>query len=324
MVKEELVSEQRGLFLNKGPTRNKINQASARLGSCCASRPRRHQNPGDRPHHAFLPHFQARVGTGGGHRRGCSWQGCPRTPEGDGVPLGNGSFPKGAGGAGAGAGLTSALYAWVAPEELLALSAGPASEARHALALPRELPKKTPTGDVTPSAARSCAGAKAKPSEHAPRSPHLVAGRPEGARGVAAALLAAGAAGEPPRVGSTAVTGLPHHVGEALALPRGRVAPAALRALAVLPDGAQVVADALCEGKSVMPRCQPALSLPDCPEFAFSLFSESPEVRADAGTSQHPWPGLADPTLNDMQHRTRALLMSQAGHLYGFCPTHGR
>lgn len=40
--------------------------------------------------------------------------------------------------------LTSALHAWVAPEELLALPAGPASKARHALALSRELPKKTP------------------------------------------------------------------------------------------------------------------------------------------------------------------------------------
>lgn len=56
--------------------------------------------------------------------------------------LATGSLPKGAGGAGTGVGLTLALHAWVAPEELLALLAGPASEAWHALALPRELPKK--------------------------------------------------------------------------------------------------------------------------------------------------------------------------------------
>lgn len=86
-------------------------------------------------------------------------------------------------------------------------------------------------------------------------APHLVAGRAKGARGVAVALLAARAAGQAPRVGGTAVTGLPHHVGQAAALPRGRLAAAALRALAVLPDRAQVVADALCEGKSVAPPC---------------------------------------------------------------------
>lgn len=86
-------------------------------------------------------------------------------------------------------------------------------------------------------------------------APHLVAGRAKGARGVAVALLAARAAGQAPRVGGTAVTGLPHHVGQAAALPRGRLAVAALRALAVLPDRAQVVADALCEGKSIAPPC---------------------------------------------------------------------
>lgn len=113
---------------------------------------------------------------------------------------------------------------------------------------------------TTSAAARPRAGAKAKLSEHAPRSPHLIAGRPEGACGVTAALLTASAAGEPPRVGGTAVAGLPHHVGQAPALPCGRLALAALRALAVLTDGAQVVADALCEAKSVAPQRQPILS----------------------------------------------------------------
>lgn len=174
---------------------------------------------------------------------------------------------------------------------------------------------------MTTSAARSHATAKAKPLEHAPHSPHLIAGRPEGACGVTAALLAAGAAGKPPRVGGTAVTGLPHHVGEAPALPRGRLALAALRALAVLLDSAQVVADALCEGKSMAPRCQFALSLLNSLEFAFHLFSMSPEAWADAGTSPCLQPGLADPMLNATQQYSRALLMSQAGHLYGFCPS---
>lgn len=57
------------------------------------------------------------------------------------------------------------------------------------------------------------------------------------------------------------------------------------------------------------------------PEFAFSLFPESPEAWAGAGTCQCPWPGLDEPALNDTQHHTRALLMSQAGRLYSFCPS---
>lgn len=173
---------------------------------------------------------------------------------------------------------------------------------------------------MTTSSAQPRAAAKARPWQQALRSPHLVAGGPEGARGVAAALLTAGAAGEPPRVRRAAVAGLPHHVGEAPALPCGRLAPAALRALAVLPDSAQVVADALCEGKNMAPPCQPDRWLPNRPEFAFSLFSESPEERADVGTSQCPWVGLADPVLNDIQHRIRAIPMSQAGQLSTFCP----
>lgn len=116
--------------------------------------------------------------------------------------------------------------------------------------------KTNPSGGVSPSAAPPRTRAEAKPWAHA-RAPHLVAGRAEGAHGVAVAVLAAGAAGQPPGVGGTAVTGQPHHVGEAPALPRGRLAAAALRALAVLPDSAQVVADALCEGKSVAPPSQP-------------------------------------------------------------------
>lgn len=152
-----------------------------------------------------------------------------------------------------------------------------------------------------------------------PEPPHLVAGRSHGARRVAAALLAAGAAGQAPRVGGTAVTGLPHHVGEAPALSCGRLALAVLRVFAVLPDSAQVVADALCgkERGASMLACPLVTKLP----IAFSLFSESPEVWADTGMSQSPWPGLADSTLNDTQHCTGALLMSQAGLLYGFCPS---
>lgn len=57
-------------------------------------------------------------------------------------PPASATLPKAAGGAGAGAGLTLALHIWVTPEELLALPAGPASEAWHALALSRELPKE--------------------------------------------------------------------------------------------------------------------------------------------------------------------------------------
>lgn len=117
---------------------------------------------------------------------------------------------------------------------------------------------------------------------HRPVLPHLIAGWAEGARGVAVALLAASAAGESPCVRGTVVTGLPHHVWEAPALPLGRLTPAALRALAVLPDSAQVVADALCEEKNMAPPCQPALPLPDCPDFTSSLFSESAEVWAHA------------------------------------------
>lgn len=88
---------------------------------------------------------------------------------------------------------------------------------------------------------RKAAGGSQKPS------PHLVAGQPEGAGGVAVAGLAAGAAGQPPGVGRAAVAGLPHHAGQAAALPRGRLAAAALRAVTVLPHGAQVVADTLCK-----------------------------------------------------------------------------
>lgn len=61
-----------------------------------------------------------------------------------------------------------------------------------------------------------------------PALPHLIAGGAEGARGVTVTLLAASAAGQPPRVRGTAVTGQPHHVREAPALPRGRLAAAAL------------------------------------------------------------------------------------------------
>lgn len=40
-----------------------------------------------------------------------------------------------------GTGLTLALHIWITPEVLLALPAAPASEARHAMALPCELPE---------------------------------------------------------------------------------------------------------------------------------------------------------------------------------------
>ena len=50
--------------------------------------------------------------------------------------------------------LTSALHAGVPPEELLALAAGAASEARHAVALPCELRPKTDLCQISCEAGR--------------------------------------------------------------------------------------------------------------------------------------------------------------------------
>lgn len=88
--------------------------------------------------------------------------------------------------------------------------------------------------------------------KHGPHPPHLVASRPKGTCRVTVALLTAGATGKPPCVGGTAVAGLPYHVGEALALPCGCFTLAALWTLTVLLNGAQNVADTLCEGKRVL------------------------------------------------------------------------
>lgn len=178
--------------------------------------------------------------------------------------------------------------------------------------------KANPSGGVSPSAAHPCT--RQGPSlGHAPALPHLVAGRAEGARGVAVALLAAGAAGQPPRVGGTAVAGLPHHVREAPALPCGRLAAAALRALAVLPDSAQVVADALCEGKSAAPPRQPAPAtrLPWLLVYSLSpqrcgLMLARPSASGQAWLTQH-W--MTPSTAQEPSS------CPAAGHLYSFCPS---
>lgn len=104
----------------------------------------------------------------------------------------------------------SALHAGVPPEELLALAAGAASEARHAVALPCE----------------------------------LITGRPEGMSSITAAGVAPRPTGQLPGVGRTAVTVLANHVREAEALPGGFVA-LAVRAVTVLLHRAQVIADTL-------------------------------------------------------------------------------
>lgn len=104
----------------------------------------------------------------------------------------------------------SALHAGVPPEELLALAAGAASEARHAVALPCE----------------------------------LITGRPEGMSSIAAAGVAPRPTGQLPGVGRTAVTVLADHVREAEALPGGFVA-LAIRTITVLLHRAQVIADTL-------------------------------------------------------------------------------
>jgi len=116
----------------------------------------------------------------------------------------------------------SALHVGVSPEELLALAAGAASEAGHALTLSRE----------------------------------LVARRPEGMSGIAAARVTAGPAGQLPGVGRTAVAVLPEHIGKTQALARGSVAPA-VGAVAVLLPRAQGIADTLStvlpEGVPIVP-----------------------------------------------------------------------
>lgn len=104
----------------------------------------------------------------------------------------------------------SALHAGVSPEELLALAAGAASEARHALALPCE----------------------------------LITRRPKGMSSIAVAWLTPCPAGQLPGVGRTAVTVLADHVRETQALPGGFVT-LAVRAVTMLLHGAQVIADTL-------------------------------------------------------------------------------
>lgn len=75
-------------------------------------------------------------------------------------------------------------------------------------------------------------------------APHLIARRPEGMSRITAAWVTAGAAGQLPGVGCTAVTVLPNHVGETQALARGFVA-LAVRAVTVLLHCPQVIADTL-------------------------------------------------------------------------------
>lgn len=65
MVKGELVSTQRGLFPNKGP-------ASARSGSCCASHPWRHQNPGGQTPMCLPPSLPRLMGALAGNTRGAA------------------------------------------------------------------------------------------------------------------------------------------------------------------------------------------------------------------------------------------------------------
>lgn len=104
----------------------------------------------------------------------------------------------------------SALHIRVSPEELLALAAGSASKARHALALPCE----------------------------------LIAGWPKGMHSIATAWLAASPAGQLPGMGRTPITVLPDHIRKTQALTGGFVAMA-VRAVTMLPHGAQVIADTL-------------------------------------------------------------------------------
>lgn len=104
----------------------------------------------------------------------------------------------------------SALHVGVSPEELLALAAGAAPKARHALALPRE----------------------------------LITGRPEGVSSITAARVTPSPAGQLPGIGRTAVTVLPDHVGKAGTLAGGFVA-LAVGAVTVVLHGAQGVADTL-------------------------------------------------------------------------------
>lgn len=110
----------------------------------------------------------------------------------------------------------SAFHIRVSPEELLALAAGSASKARHALALPCE----------------------------------LVAGWPKGMRSIAIAGPAASPASQLPGVGRTPVTVLPDHIGKARALTSGFVT-VAVRAITMFLHRAQVIADTL---STVLPK----------------------------------------------------------------------
>lgn len=83
----------------------------------------------------------------------------------------------------AGAGLTLALHAWVTPEELLALPAGPASKAWHALALPCELRKNNRRHDhLAPEQRLSHRRASRAPSPHCRQVPGSAQGRSRTAR----------------------------------------------------------------------------------------------------------------------------------------------
>lgn len=117
----------------------------------------------------------------------------------------------------------SAFHIGVSPEELLALAAGPAPEARHALALPGE----------------------------------LIAGRPKGVHSIAITRLTARPAGQLPGIGRTLITVLPDHIGKTQALTSGFVT-VAVSAITVLLHGAQVIADTL---STVLPKSVTIVSI---------------------------------------------------------------
>lgn len=125
----------------------------------------------------------------------------------------------------------SALQVGIPPEELLALAAGAASEAGHALALPCE----------------------------------LITSWPEGMGSIAAAWATPSPAGQLPGIGCTAVTVLPNHIRKTQALAGGFIT-LAVRAVTVLLHSAQVIADTLStgllEGISIVPESAELALLP--------------------------------------------------------------
>lgn len=146
--------------------------------------------------------------------------------------------------------LTTALQPRLSPVKLLALRAGSPTEARMAVALPRELEweqdrGQSPNQRLSPQDLRQTAS-PIYPGIHR-RIPYLVAGGASGSTWVAGTGLAAVTTGKIPEVGGTAVTAKALDIGQARALPAAWVTVAPVSGWALAGIRAQQVACAACD-----------------------------------------------------------------------------